>query len=88
MQIIQRPVAADLSIEGMGSRGLNLVKKERAQYSCNFIKCVKERWAIAADKLTKKFAPEIEVPAQKNQNYVLSLFMAESDGDAVHPARP
>ena len=42
---------------------------------------------MAAVKLPKKFAPEIEVPAQKNQNYVLSLFMAEYDVDAVDRAR-
>jgi hypothetical protein len=44
MQMIQRPVAADLRLEGMGSYGsLNVSQKERPQYSCNFDKCVKER---------------------------------------------
>ena len=88
MQTIQIPVAADLRIEGMGLWGLvTLSKKERPQYSCNSIKCVKERWAIARGRLPKKFAPEIEVPAQMNQNCVLSLFMVECDVDAVHSAR-
>lgn len=42
--------------------------------------------AIAGVKLAKKFAPEIKVPAQKNQIYVLSLFMVECDADAVDSA--
>jgi hypothetical protein len=52
-----------------------LVNNERPQYSCNFDKCVKVPDALAAENFTKKFAPEIKVPAQKNQNCSLSLFM-------------
>lgn len=40
MHMMQRPVA-DLRIEGNGTLVYNLVKKERPQYSCNFMKCVK-----------------------------------------------
>lgn len=36
---------------------------------------------------TKKFAPEIEVPAQKNQICSLSLFIDEYDADVVRQAR-
>ena len=75
MQTIQRPVA-DLNHRGDWALVLKLLKKERPQYSCNFRKCVKEHRAIAAGNLTKKFAPEIKVPAQKNQICSLSLFMA------------
>ena len=75
MQTIQRPVA-DLKHRGEWALVLKLVKKERPQYSCNFRKCVKEHRAICPLNLPKKFAPEIKVPAQKNQNCALSLFMA------------
>jgi hypothetical protein len=47
--------------------------KERPQYSCNFVKRVKEQSALANLKVTKKFAPEIKVPAQTIQNCALSL---------------
>ena len=74
MQTIQRPVA-DLNHRGDWALVLKLLKKERPQYSCNSRKSVKEHRAFAGGKIAKKFAPEIEVPAQKNQNCSLSLFM-------------
>ena len=69
--MIQRPVA-DLCIGGW-ALGLELVNNERPQYSCNFVKCVKAVQYACGEKFTKKFAPEIKVPAQINQNCSLSL---------------
>jgi hypothetical protein len=42
MQMIQKPVAG-LRIEGDWALNLVLGSKERPQYSCNFVKRVKER---------------------------------------------
>ena len=70
--MIQRPVA-DLSIEGEWALFLISVKKERPQYSCNFVKCVKASKTLNGERVAKKFAPEIKVPAQKNQLCVVSL---------------
>ena len=84
--MIQKPVAG-LRIRGGWALNLELGSIERPQYSCNFDKCVKEQCALANVKLTKKFAPEIEVPAQKNQNCALCLAVtAEFGADAVRRA--
>jgi len=72
MQTIQRPVA-DLNIEGMGS-GHEAVKKRTSAIFLQLQEMCQGAQRDCAVNLAKKFAPEIKVPAQKNQICSLSLF--------------
>jgi len=70
----------------MGS-GLEASKKRTPAIFLQLAEMCQGAWGDCYGNLPKKFAPEIEVPAQKNQICSLSLFIDEYDADVVQPAR-
>ena len=84
MQLIQRPVAESM-YRGEWALNLELGKRTPAIF-LQLCQMCQGAMSGCSRKLTKKFAPEIKVPAQKNQNCSLCLAVTVEYGAVVRPA--